>query len=550
MPPKAHRNTGPGALRAHSRSSSSTRLGTNLQFTQKDGVKVAQDKGKKNGFNHDVVHKIQRVNSAQRIPSQPQIQAPAAAVAGPTATTKKAHTPSATSNNNKPSKSKAGFTIAKADDEEDDDDDEVDDDDDDAWISTESGAATPNHNDDSDSESTNSDSVVQGHNGQHQVGFGGKTPVDKKALTDRLEAAAAASTHDTIPPVNDQPSNHHQQPRAESTLTRVPTARLSDYQAPVVAGNVTPPAAAYVPLPAAEIRVPFHPPSIQQQPLPRVPSLPYIQNLHIPDNQEQWPKQPRSAHPSTAHQNGHAVYPIRSSISTGGPASKSSAMNGTSHKRAPRPASMHSISGRSDHSSLRPHPLIRGQSNGPTLQPPRPIPLAPLTVIADEPSTDEPLSTSPTSMRTNTTSPTSPEGPSSSYTQHRRTSVSSTRSVSTLPIHAHHPYGSGVIAHDRHRTLSTISASSSSAALSSLVHLPTVTRPPSPQARSYFPPMKPNANIEGIHPLLPVPYLNNHLTVLARRTPIRESFDRVVKAKYAVGGGGGGISASGFGKVM
>lgn len=60
------------------------------------------------------------------------------------------------------------------------------------------------------------------------------------------------------------------------------------------------------------------------------------------------------------------------------------------------------------------------------------------------------------------------------------------------------------------------------------------TRPASPQAIAFFPPVNPHANIEAIHPLLPGPYLHNHLTVLARRTPIRESFDRVMRAKNAV----------------
>jgi hypothetical protein len=39
--------------------------------------------------------------------------------------------------------------------------------------------------------------------------------------------------------------------------------------------------------------------------------------------------------------------------------------------------------------------------------------------------------------------------------------------------------------------------------------------------------------VEMIHPLLPGPYLNNHLTVLARRNPIKESFDRVIQARQA-----------------
>ncbi|KAF9467296.1 hypothetical protein BDZ94DRAFT_1249017 [Collybia nuda] len=207
------------------------------------------------------------------------------------------------------------------------------------------------------------------------------------------------------------------------------------------------------------------------------------------------------------------------------------------HKRhaSTRPPSTHSVTGRSD-PPLRPHPLIRGHSYG-HVYPQKPAPLAPLTVIPDSVSTSPPsvfdgpmthLSTSPSSsLKTTTASPASPDqvGPS-----HRRTSVSSARSVATLPVsnlRESTNWGLG----DRKRTLSSISHSSSSAALSSLVHLPSVTRPPSPQAISFFPLVNPHANIEGIHPLLPGPYLSNHLTVLARRTPIKESFDRVIRAK-------------------
>lgn len=194
-----------------------------------------------------------------------------------------------------------------------------------------------------------------------------------------------------------------------------------------------------------------------------------------------------------------------------------------------RPPSTHSA-GRSE-PPLRPHPLIRGHSYG-QAQPLKPAPLAPLTVIPTSTSlrmdpSDQIVSTSPSS-----TEPISPTllNPASS-SQRRRTSMSSARSVATLPSHSNIREPANWSASERKRTFSTISHSSSSAALSSLVHLPTVTRPPSPQAVSFFPPVNPHANVEGIHPLLPGPYLNNHLTVLARRNPIKESFDRVIRAR-------------------
>jgi hypothetical protein len=48
---------------------------------------------------------------------------------------------------------------------------------------------------------------------------------------------------------------------------------------------------------------------------------------------------------------------------------------------------------------------------------------------------------------------------------------------------------------------------------------------------AFFPPANPHVRVDDIHPLLPPPYVTNHLTVLARRTPIRDAFDRVVRAR-------------------
>ncbi|KAJ7874713.1 hypothetical protein B0H14DRAFT_3130919 [Mycena olivaceomarginata] len=176
-----------------------------------------------------------------------------------------------------------------------------------------------------------------------------------------------------------------------------------------------------------------------------------------------------------------------------------------------RPMSTHSM----NKPELRPHPLIRGQSFGQPCLPPKPTPLLPVAVTADVAQ----LTSSPS------TSPTSPLIPNSLG---RRTSVSSARSVATVATT--HPTSRSV-REARHRTFSTLSAAASSAALSSLTHLPAVSRPPSPQMISFFPPANPHVRVDDIHPLLPPPYVSNHLTVLARRTPIREAFDRVVRAR-------------------
>lgn len=362
---------------------------------------------------------------------------------------------------------KAGFTISSPGDNDDDDE----------WESSESGAATPNIHE-SDSESESDDSSASAYLNRH------------------LDAERSPQTARPVDAV--QP--------ATPVLPRVDTARPSDY-GPAAADPV------HV-QPAPErlgTRTPTLPPIKTEPPTPQHTQ---IQN-YLP-----------SRHDSMTHS--------PSEIPSPGPNSR------PTHKRhsSTRPPSTHSVTGRSD-PPLRPHPLIRGHSYG-HVYPQKPAPLAPLTVIPDSTdsiSTSPPsvydgamthLSTSPSSsLKTTLASPASPDraGPS-----HRRTSVSSARSVATLPVSNLREsvnWGLG----DRKRTLSSISHSSSSAALSSLVHLPAVTRPPSPQAISFFPPVNPHANIEGIHPLLPGPYLNNHLTVLARRTPIKESFDRVIRAK-------------------
>ncbi|KAF9047328.1 hypothetical protein BJ165DRAFT_1403063 [Panaeolus papilionaceus] len=253
-------------------------------------------------------------------------------------------------------------------------------------------------------------------------------------------------------------------------------------------------------------------------------------------------------------------------------------------KRTSRPPSTHSIISNRD-SILRPHPLIRGQSYGNInpIQPPKQAPLEPLTVIpnAATPLSSSPgasgsnqtqPSSSPGSMRASPSSPASIDVPSPHFITDsaRRTSFSSLRSVNTIPVHPtiiREGSGNGSSAYsaissltnggkpyDRARTISTLSnlsSSSVSAAFSSLVHLPHssasstliggATRPPSPQTVAYFPPTNPHANIEGIHPLLPGPYLSNHLTVLAKRAPIRESFERVMKAKNMKANGVAGL---------
>ncbi|KDQ57692.1 hypothetical protein JAAARDRAFT_193982 [Jaapia argillacea MUCL 33604] len=203
---------------------------------------------------------------------------------------------------------------------------------------------------------------------------------------------------------------------------------------------------------------------------------------------------------------------------------------------ASRPPSMYSIASKGD-PSLRPHPLIRGHSFGQGAPyPPKPAPLAPLTVTSDAAPAKLSSSASPPRITTGqvSTSPTSSKSSLSPLEpSNRRTSISSARSVATLPANGPQSQLGSRSGHDRTRTLSTMSTSSSSsmAALSSLAHLPGISRPPTPQLVTHFPPVP--SNLESIHPLLPPPYLTTHLTVSRYRSPIRESFDRVIRAKQA-----------------
>ena len=414
--PKPSKGTGGAHIRSHSRSSSTSKLGANLQFTQKDLPPQKHiDKSSKKPYVAEVV----RPNNNQRLhPAAQLLQKPANG------------------------KYKPGFTISSPSGHEDED----------GWISSESGAATPNHHDSS---------------------------------LETNEGNSPAVTH------SDTSTQH--------APTRVDTARSS---------NIEPPRRDH------------------STPTPATP--------------------PQSLAP-THYQSPTQLSEVESTTTTTAPSRQSPIP-----KHYSRPPSTYSTSSRTEY-PLRPHPLIRGQSYGQlNAVLPKPVPLAPLTSIPNpamshsSPTKAEigsssnghqnHLSSSPSSLKT------SPELPDISSSQ-RRTSFSSTGSTSTIPFHSSPiptqtplTASSAYRAHEHTRTLSTVSPSS--AALSSLTHLPFVlsqTRPPSPSLHTvtFFPPVNPqhvNA-MEGIHPLLPAPYLSNHLTVLVRRTPIRESFDRVMRAK-------------------
>ena len=179
--------------------------------------------------------------------------------------------------------------------------------------------------------------------------------------------------------------------------------------------------------------------------------------------------------------------------------------------------------------ALRPHPLIRGQSFGHGH-------LAPLKVSSDaaqaqlssSPPPGRSSSTSPPSIRTVHT-PVQPSSPGRQFSRSifRRPSTSSTHSAATLPVMPLTPV-------ERTRTISMLSATSSSAALSSLAHLPTRGTLAASQNMPlvvHFPPQAPQTHPETVHTLLPPPYVTPHFTVLQWRSPICESHDRVARAR-------------------
>ncbi|KAJ7078877.1 hypothetical protein B0H15DRAFT_1000280 [Mycena belliarum] len=371
MAPKGHRT--PAAVRAHSRSSSATKLQpVNLQFTQKRAL--------------------------PRPKQQQQQPAP---------------------------KQRPGFHIASPGEEEEEEEED--------WVSSESGAVTPNPHNDDDSD------------------------LDSAESNDR-----------------------------QRDLHRVATARLADYYRP--------------PDPAVARR------ALETRPDPRSDVRIDTRNIYSADAPST-PGPRTDARIDTRIDIYSADTPSTPVADTPPPSQTPS----PSRKRHSRPMSTHSIA----KPELRPHPLIRGQSFGQPCLAPKPSPLLPVAVTRDADVAGQ-LSTSPTSS------------PASAFPLTRRTSISSARSVATVASPLPPPRS---VREARNRTFSTLSTASSSAALSSLTHLPTVSRPPTPQMIAFFPPPNPHVHLDAIHPLLPPPYVHNHLTVLARRTPIREAFDRVVRAR-------------------
>ncbi|ESK84319.1 hypothetical protein Moror_10234 [Moniliophthora roreri MCA 2997] len=454
-----------GPLRPHSRSSSATKITPNLQFTQKD--QFTKHPQKKTGYDvHLRPAPTSRVSSKDQIAPLQKRHAPPSVITKP--------------------KSKAAFTVAVSPGDDDGDDDE--------WVSSESGVTTPNPVDSDDSE------------GEMEAAMA--TPVEERK--NLIEGMAMAKAESEL----------GMRQGGETPTARISTMQPSGFESHI--GDAVPRDNPKGLVAASRVIA-----SLPTAPSPE-PSKAKSKSISHKQPEEQRHQAPTMA--PAQHQS--------SSLDTRAPMPRPS--NGHKRQASTRPPSTYSISSKAEHAPLRPHPLIRGQSFGQPVTTSRPTPLAPLTTTSDAASTKS--SSSPPSYdsvlytkasaspSTISVSPTSPYPHSAIAPTHpRRTSVSSVRSIATLPVSS--TTRETKSSRDRNRTLSTISQSSSSAALSSLAHLPAVTRPPSPQMIAFFPPVKPQANPEAIHELLPPPYLSNHLTVLASRTPLREAYDRVMRAK-------------------
>ena len=389
---------------------------------------------------------------------------------------------------------KAGFTIAAS---------TVGSDEDDEWVSSESGAATPMGDASGDegpgkktpqevSPATPVDPVGQRVKGQNPTLVPGTTPraeATQPQPRPRVQTngfGPTRPTHTTLPPTRlSDLSEHPQYPQQEWDPYRQQSKCI----------HPQPDTAQQVPLPK-----PLQPPTsshildqiVSSKPLVRTPesSPPVVGGVRT---EPPTPTSPRSEHYSTGRV---------------------------------RPSSSRSLL--ADH-ALRPHPLIRGQSFGHGH-------LAPLKVSSDaaqaqlssSPPPGRSASTSPPSVRsTHTPVLSASPGRQFSSSIFRRPSTSSSHSAATLPVQPRTPV-------ERTRTLSTLSAASSSAALSSLSHLPIrggVATPQNTPLVVHFPPQSPHTHPETVHTLLPPPYVTPHFTVLQWRSPICESHERVARAR-------------------
>lgn len=242
---------------------------------------------------------------------------------------------------------------------------------------------------------------------------------------------------------------------------------------------------------------------------------------------------------STAHSRPLPVDPSLATPPSVSPESKRSSQSVTTsprvrtqstHRTYTRPPSVISMASRPD-LSLRPHPLIRAHSHNRDAPTPR---VSALTATSTPVSTSPPqsihangrLSSSPESVNTSDGfglgSPVLARGPQTALSSLAPAPEFSVPSV-RVPV----PSG------ERSRTLSTASGASLAALASLANHNAHAShRAPQLPMMVHFTPVPPPGALEGLHPLLPQPYLGQHLSVLNVSDPMKDSYGRVMRAKH------------------
>ena len=203
------------------------------------------------------------------------------------------------------------------------------------------------------------------------------------------------------------------------------------------------------------------------------------------------------------------------------------------HKPTPKrhPLIRHSSNYAGSKVEMPPHPLIRGKSlQGSALKPAALVPL-----YVNNESAQAQLLAFPSSRSASTTYQSFYQSPSETSTisgdrlLSRKGSISSLHSIATLPAPSR--LNSSRTKGDRTQTLSSISTSSSSAALTALNMLPATSRPGTPPMIVRFPYSSKRDAHDAYHHLLPPPYLASYMSLSNKYNPLLDSYERVMRAK-------------------
>ena len=203
------------------------------------------------------------------------------------------------------------------------------------------------------------------------------------------------------------------------------------------------------------------------------------------------------------------------------------------HKPTPKrhPLIRHSSNYAGSKVEMPPHPLIRGKSlQGSALKPAALVPL-----YVNNESAQAQLLAFPSSRSASTTYQSFYQSPSETSTvsgdrlPSRKGSISSLHSIATLPAPSR--LNSSRTKGDRTQTLSSISTSSSSAALTALNMLPATSRPGTPPMIVRFPYSTKRDAHDAYHHLLPPPYLASYMSLSNKYNPLLDSYERVMRAK-------------------